>query len=308
MTDPIRQVTCIEGQCPGCGTGAYNDDAGYSPHFSSVDETRKQLADHYEWRITASADGSEQWLCRDCAAKADCERLDHDPEIYPADKIEDGSTAGQSVWCNRCSHLLSSTPPIPAPEGYPAPEHATGYLRWDAAALPQAQVIADAAKTLIDTLNAAAVTARRDTWPGDQDRRPQSRQPDPAEQAAAAEVLPTAARALQPAPARATTTQALQAGRSAMTAGQLSAAERDAHQAGASTAATVITMQLQAGMPVDRIEHSADRVLADRATDPTPASTAFYDAYSDVAYTYTAAARAFRLGPAAIDAELEAGA
>ena len=65
----------------------------------------------------------------------------------------------------------------------------------------------------------------------------------------------------------------------------------------------VLRAQLMAGMPADRIEQSADRVLAHRIENPTALSTAFYDAYSAVAYTYAAAARAFGL-----DCEAEASA
>jgi hypothetical protein len=72
-------------------------------------------------------------------------------------------------------------------------------------------------------------------------------------------------------------------------------AEQDAHNAGAAAAATVIHAQVNAGMPTDRIEQSAARVLADRSVHPTPISTAFYAAYDEVAHTYTAAARAFGL-------------
>jgi hypothetical protein len=82
-------------------------------------------------------------------------------------------------------------------------------------------------------------------------------------------------------------------------------AEQDAHNAGADAAATVIHAQVNAGMPTDRIEQSAQRVLADRTAHPTPVSTAFYDAYGEVAHTYTQAARVFGFDASP---ELEAGA
>jgi len=84
-----------------------------------------------------------------------------------------------------------------------------------------------------------------------------------------------------------------------MTTRQSSAAEQDARRAGADAAAVVIYAQLRAGMPADRIEQSAERVLAGQASQPTPVSAAFYDAYGQVARTYAAAARAFGLDPAA---------
>lgn len=79
--------------------------------------------------------------------------------------------------------------------------------------------------------------------------------------------------------------------------------EQDARNAGADTAVIVIYAQIRGGMSTDRIGQSADRVLADRSIHPTPASTAFYDAYGEVAHTYTEAARVFEL-----DADYEAGA
>lgn len=92
-----------------------------------------------------------------------------------------------------------------------------------------------------------------------------------------------------------------------MTTTQLSAAEQDARNAGADAAVTVVYAQIKAGMPTDWIEYSAERVLADRSVHPTPVSTAFYDAYGEVAHTYTAAARMFGLD-ADHEAEPEAGA
>lgn len=71
--------------------------------------------------------------------------------------------------------------------------------------------------------------------------------------------------------------------------------EADARFAGAESAELVVLAQIAAGMPADRIEESADRVLADQDDRPTPAATAFYRAYGDVARTYAAAARRFGL-------------
>jgi len=96
------------------------------------------------------------------------------------------------------------------------------------------------------------------------------------------------------------------ASRPATSTRQLSAAEQDARQAGADAAAVVIYAQLRAGMPADRIEQSAERVLAGQAASPTPAAAAFYAAYAEVTRTYAAAARAFGLDPAA-PAETRAG-
>jgi hypothetical protein len=76
---------------------------------------------------------------------------------------------------------------------------------------------------------------------------------------------------------------------------QLPDAEQDARNAGADTAATVIRAQVMAGMPADRIEQSAGRVLADQDDQPTPAAAAFYRAYGQVAGAYVAAAREFDL-------------
>jgi len=203
MSVPARQVTCVTARCSRCGSQACNDDEGYTPHFDSIDAARNELTADYGWQITIGGDGSERWLCRDCAQKTACEQHGHDPEISPQAVLEDGSTIGQSVWCARCGHPLSTTPRIAPPDGYPAPQHATAQLHWDAAALPHGQAITAAARTLLDTLNAAAVTARWDAWPGDQTRRPPLRPPAPAEQATAAAVLTAAVQALRPAAATA---------------------------------------------------------------------------------------------------------
>ena len=76
---------------------------------------------------------------------------------------------------------------------------------------------------------------------------------------------------------------------------RMSDAEREARDAGADSAARVIAAQIRAGMPVDRIEQSAERVLADQHVDPTPVSEAFYGAYAAVADAYVTAARQFDL-------------
>ena len=80
-----------------------------------------------------------------------------------------------------------------------------------------------------------------------------------------------------------------------MTTRRMSDAEREARDAGADSAARVIEAQIRAGMPVDRIEQSAERVLTDQHADATPVSAAFYRAYAAVAGTYVTAARQFDL-------------
>lgn len=68
-------------------------------------------------------------------------------------------------------------------------------------------------------------------------------------------------------------------------------AERAAHTAGAETACQVICAQLDAGMAPDRIEASAESLLAGRFSHPTPVSEAFYAGYDQAAATCTREAR-----------------
>lgn len=54
-----------------------------------------------------------------------------------------------------------------------------------------------------------------------------------------------------------------------------------ARKAGAEAADLVIRAQLNAGMNAEQIRDSAERVLADRFAEPSPASDAFYGAYDE---------------------------
>lgn len=186
---PIREVTCVEVSCSGCRAAPSSDDDGYSPHFASREEAQKILTENYEWQITGN-----QWLCRSCGEKADCDRLGHVPVTYGPTLLTDGRTLGATAWCDRCGDLLGASNPrcIPAPEGYPAPEPRHDSLRWDAAAFPEGQAIVTATAVLVASLNAAAA-ARWDAWSGDQSRRPDHYQPGVDAQQAAARVLIAAA-------------------------------------------------------------------------------------------------------------------
>jgi hypothetical protein len=187
---PIREVTCVVVQCSGCLAEPSSDDEGYNPHFTSRERAQKILTENYEWRITG-----DQWLCRACGEKADCDRLGHVPVTYGPTLLADGRTLGATTWCDRCGNLLGASDPrcIPAPEGYPAPEPRHDSLQWDAAALPEGQAIVTATAVLVASLNAAAVAARWDAWSGDQSRRPELHQPGADAQQAAARVLIAAA-------------------------------------------------------------------------------------------------------------------
>jgi hypothetical protein len=187
---PLREVTCIVVQCSNCGAGpTSDDDDGYTPHFAGRAQAQEILTEQYEWRITG-----KQWLCRACAEKADCARLGHVPITNGPTLLADGRTLGETTWCDRCGTLIGSGAPcIPAPEGYLAPESHHAYLHWDAAALPEGQAIVTAATVLLGALNAAAVTARWDAWPGDQTRRPELQLPGMNAQQAAARLIIAAA-------------------------------------------------------------------------------------------------------------------
>ena len=49
----------------------------------------------------------------------------------------------------------------------------------------------------------------------------------------------------------------------------------------AQAASLVVRAQLNAGMTAGQIRDSAERVLGDRFSDPSPASDAFYGAYDE---------------------------
>jgi hypothetical protein len=66
---------------------------------------------------------------------------------------------------------------------------------------------------------------------------------------------------------------------------------REAAKAGAQAADLVVRAQLDAGLDPDRIEMSAEKVLGDRFTGPTPVSDAFYDAYDETVRMYVAELR-----------------
>lgn len=188
---PIREVTCVEVWCSGCRAAPASDDDGYSPHFASREQAQKILTENYEWQITGN-----QWLCRSCGEKADCDRLGHVPVIYGPTLLADGRTLGATTWCDRCGNLLGADDPpcIPAPEGYPAPELHHDSLQWDAAAFPEGQAIVTATAVLVASLNAAAVAARWDAWSGAQSRRPDLQRPSADVQQAAAVLIAAAGR------------------------------------------------------------------------------------------------------------------
>jgi hypothetical protein len=195
-------VTCVTAGCSRCRLIPENEDLGYTPHFDSPEQARKQLTDpdDYGWRIITGPDGSEELLCKECAAKDECARLGHVPHTSPAARMPDGRVLGASTWCDRCSHLLSREPGTPAPPGYPAPDPATLLMRWDATALPDGKVIAAAAARLLARLSDDAIAGRWDIWDGGQDGRPSRHayagDGDPAADRAAALALMKAARQL----------------------------------------------------------------------------------------------------------------
>jgi hypothetical protein len=187
---PVREVTCVVPRCTDCGEDAWDEIEGYSPHFDDVETARDILTRQYQWRITGA-----RWLCRSCGEKAECDRAGHEPQIHDPVTLEDGTTIGMIVVCERCGRVVNSEPPIRllAPLGYPAPERRQAHLSWDGAAFPRGEAIAAAACTLLAAMNAAAVATRWDAWPGGQSRRPHPPQPSPGEQVAAADLLITTA-------------------------------------------------------------------------------------------------------------------
>jgi hypothetical protein len=196
-------VTCVTATCSRCHATPESEDLGYTPHFDSPEQAREQLTDEedgYGWRIIPGPDGSQELLCQTCASKDQCARLGHDLHSIPAGRMPDGRVLGAATWCDRCGELLSHEPAILAPSGYPAREPAILSVRWDAAALPDGQLIAAGAARLLASLSDDAVAARWDAWNGAQDGRPQPHayagDSDPAADLAAARALMKAARQL----------------------------------------------------------------------------------------------------------------
>jgi len=72
--------------------------------------------------------------------------------------------------------------------------------------------------------------------------------------------------------------------------------EAAVRRAGAEAADQVIRAQADAGMSADRIDTSAERVLAGRFDNPTPESRAFYAAYDQTAAIYAADLRDLEAG------------
>jgi hypothetical protein len=170
LLGPWHAVRSVTVTCTRCGATAEDQETGYEPYFASIEAARRQLAG-YGWRVLPGP-GAEQVLCEDCANKDDCERLGHQPVVTGGVRMDDGSVLGPSTWCERCGDLLAHAPGTPAPDGYPVPRRARVVLRWDAAALPGGQDLADAFARVMDRICDDAVAARWDNWDGPQDGRP----------------------------------------------------------------------------------------------------------------------------------------
>lgn len=77
----ITTLTCVVLSCSGCDAALDYDD--YSPHFTTIDEARKQAAEYDWW-----TDGADVDLCEDC-------KTDSHPFAQASD----------AEWmCTRCNH------------------------------------------------------------------------------------------------------------------------------------------------------------------------------------------------------------
>lgn len=198
MLGPWHAPVCVTVSCTRCGAAAEEREEGYEPHFDDVDRAAKQLPD-FGWRVIPGAgpDGADEVLCEECADKDECARLGHQPVVNDAMRMPDGSVMGALTWCQRCDEFLAREPGTPAPDGYPVSQVTHAHLRWDAAALPAGQVLADAAARVVARMSDDAVAARWDTFGGSQDGRPErAATPDPAADKAAALALIGAANRL----------------------------------------------------------------------------------------------------------------
>jgi ADP-ribose pyrophosphatase len=201
LLGPWHAVTSVTASCTRCGITAEDQESGYEPYFDDTAAARKQLADWYRWRVSPGAgpDGADEVLCEECAGKDECARLGHQPVVNDAMRMPDGSVMGAMTWCQRCDELLAREPGTPAPDGYPAPQPAYATLRWDAAALPAGQGLADAAARVLARLADDAAAARWDAYDGPQDGRPaRAAEPDPdADKAAALALIDAGSRLLE---------------------------------------------------------------------------------------------------------------
>jgi 8-oxo-dGTP pyrophosphatase MutT (NUDIX family) len=200
LLGPWHAHSCVTASCTSCGITAEDREEGYEPYFDDTGQATRQLPG-YGWRVTPGAgpDGTDEVLCEECASADECGRLGHQPVANDAIRMPDGSVTGAITWCQRCDEFLAREPGTPAPDGYPAPQAAHVHLRWDAAALPAGQDLADAAARVISRMSDAAVAARWDDWDGSQDGRPErAAEPDPeADKAAALALIDAGARLLE---------------------------------------------------------------------------------------------------------------
>jgi ADP-ribose pyrophosphatase YjhB (NUDIX family) len=204
LLGPWHAAACVTASCTRCGTTAEDEDAGYEPYFDDIADARKELPG-YDWKVTACTgpDGTDEVLCGECARREECGRAGHQPAPIGPVRMPDGSVIGAVTWCQRCDEFLAREPRTPAPAAYPAAQAARAQLRWDAAALPAGQDLADAAARVLARLSDDAVAARWDAYDGPRDGRPaRAAEPGPeADKAAALALIDAASRLLDPAAA-----------------------------------------------------------------------------------------------------------
>lgn len=112
----VADHPCVTVRCSHCGQDENGDDAEFTPHYGSVDEALKSVAEGGGW-----AQDGDRLLCRTCAGEILCPRDGHawEHSSYPAWTRSDGvKVPAHEYWdCKYCDEATSVDPtPAPGPD------------------------------------------------------------------------------------------------------------------------------------------------------------------------------------------------